>query len=545
MAKQIKFGTKARKKLMSGIDKLADAVVTTLGPHGRNAVWVNPSNPPQVLSTKDGVTVAKSISLSNPLEEAGVMLLKQAAIKTNDNAGDGTTTSTLLARELVKAGLKHLENGENAVQIKRQIENSVEEIIGILKNKISEDITSEEQLKQIATISANNDNEVGVLISTALSKVGKDGIVSIVDSRTGETYLETVEGIKIDKGWRSPYFVTDNDTMTSNLENPLILLVDGKLSNMKSLVPLFESISNQDKPLLLIASEVDDEVLGTLIVNKMRGTLKVCVVNAPGLGDKKLTLLEDIATMTGATVVSNQKGMKWERFTSDWLGSARSATIDKNRTTIVEGAGDDKTIKDRVHSIKTQIEGTNSKYEKEQLRSRLANISGGVALVHVGGTTYTELKEKKDRVEDALHATRAAADMGILPGGGTALLYAREFISVSNIGSQIVYEACGKPFEQILINAGYPSSEAVTIGKYKLIESEIDKWKGYDIDKQEVVNMKDAGIIDPLKVTIAALKSASSVAATILLTETLIVSDPKNPDREGSEAFVDLPGYAK
>ena len=541
MAKQIKFGTKARKKLISGVNKLADAVVTTLGPHGRNAVWVNQSNPPVVLSTKDGVTVAKSISLSNPLEEAGVKLLKQAAIKTNDRAGDGTTTATLLARELVKAGLKHLENGENAVQIKRQIDKATSEVINVLKTEIAEDITSEEQLDHIATISSNNDKEVGTLISTSIKKVGKDGIVSIVDSKTGETYLETVEGMKIDKGWRSPYFVTDNDTMTSNLENPIILLIDSRLSTMKTLIPLFESISNEGRPVLIIASEVDDEVLGTLIVNKMRGTLQVCAVNAPDHGDKRILVLEDLAIMTGATVFSTNKGMKWEKFSRDWFGSARSVSVTKDRTTIVEGGGEIKDIQDRIKSIKSQIDSTESSYQKEQLKARLARMAGGVALIHVGGDTYSELKEKKDRVEDALHATRAAADMGILPGGGAALLYAREKLDLSNIGAQIVYEACGKPFEQILLNAGYHNSEATTIGKYKLIEPGIDNWKGYDIDKGEVVNMKESGIIDPLKVTVAALKIASSVAGTILLTETLIVSDPKNPDREGSQAFPDNP----
>lgn len=538
MAKQIKFGTKARKKLMSGINKLADAVVSTLGPHGRNAVLENNG---MVLSTKDGVTVAKSISLSDPLEEAGVKLVKEAAIKTNETAGDGTTTSTLLARELVKSGLKHLENGENAVQIKRQIENAVSEVINILKDNISEDITSKEQLKQIATISANNDEEVGNLISTALEKVGKDGIVSIVESKTGETYLETVEGIKIDKGWRSPYMVTDNDTMTAVLDNPLILLVDGRLSSMKNLIPLFESVSNQGKSLLIIAHEIDEEVLSTLIVNKMRGTLKACAVNSPEVGNRKVLVLEDIAAMTGATVFSHTKGMKWDKFSSDWLGSSRSVSVTKDRTTIIEGAGKEETVKERINSIKTQIDGSTSTFEKEDLRRRLARMSGGVSLVHVGGITPAELKEKKDRVEDALHATRAATDMGIVPGGGTALLYARESLKISDIGSQIVYEACGKPFEQILLNAGHPSSEATTIGRYKLIEPGIDVWSGYNIDDEKVVNMKEAGIIDPLKVTIAALKAASSVAGTILLTETLIMNEPDKNGEDSANSLMQNP----
>ena len=530
MSKIIEFGPEGREKLVKGINTLADAVVSTLGPNGRNVVIEKEHG--QVQSTKDGVTVAKHISLKDPVENLGVNLVKDASLKTADKAGDGTTTSTLLAREMIKGGLSHLNNGANAVEIKREIDKSVEEVIQTLKSKISEDISSEDQLEQVATVSANNDEEIGKLIATALDKVGDEGIVHIEESKSGETYLETVEGLQFDRGFKSPYFVTDNNTMTSTLTDVSVLIADHKFTNVKELLPILEGVAKQAKSLLIIAEDIDHEALATLIVNKQRGTLNVCAVKAPDFGDRRKLILEDIAIMTGGQVFDKSKGMKLDKFSWDWFGEARTATISKTQTTIIDGKGDEDTINKRIEELAHQVEGSESEFEREQLQSRLAKMCGGVSIIHVGGRNETEMNEKKDRVDDALHATKAAIEEGIVPGGGAALLYARQVLPISTkckekIGAEIVYKACGKPFEQILINAGHNSVEAQMIGTHKLINSGDDTWKGYNIKKGVVTDMKKEGIIDPTKVTRVALENAAAVAGTVLLTECIVVNEPK------------------
>ena len=522
--KKVEFGKEARANLLTGIDILADAVVSTLGPNGRNVVLGKGIiEAPQ--STKDGVTVAKSIVLKEPNQELGVQLIKWAAIKTADRAGDGTPTSTLLARDMIKDGVVALDNAENAVQIKRDIDKAVKNVISELKN-ISEDIEDENQLEQIATVSANNDNEVGKLIATAIEKVGQQGVVHIESSRTGDNFIETVEGMQFGRGYKSPYFVTNNDDMTAVLENPAILIVDGRLSSVKELLPILEAVGAQGKSLLIIAEDIDNEALATLIVNKMRGTLSVCAVKAPDFGDRRKVVLEDIAITTGGTVFSKDKGMKLDKFSWDWFGEARVVTVEKEQTTIVDGKGEAESIEKRISEIEKQIDKANTPYEIEQLQNRLAKFVGGVAIIHVGGFTETEMNERKDRVDDALHATKAAIEEGVLPGGGVALLYARESIKNSNTtGGQIVYKACGKPFEQILINAGYDKTDAQVMGKYKLVDSGNDHWAGIDIDKGKVIDYKEAGVIDPTKVTRLALQNAASVAGTVLLTECTITED--------------------
>ena len=525
MSKQVILGSDARTNLVKGIDILADAVVSTLGPNGRNVVISNPQGVPQ--STKDGVTVAKSITLSDPNQELGVQLVKQAAIKTAEKAGDGTTTSTLLAREMVKAGLNALNNNENAVQIKRDIDSTVEEVVNNLRNNISEDISGEEQLEQIATISANNDPETGKLISTAIEKVGLEGVVHIEESRTGETYLETVEGLQFERGYKSPYFVTNNSNMTATLDNPLILIADQKLTQVKELLPVLEAVSAQAKSLLIIAEDIDNEALATLIVNKMRGTMKVCAVKAPDFGDRRKLVLEDIAITTGGVVFDKQKGMKLDKFSWEWFGEARTVTIEKEQTTIVDGKGGIEQIEARVEELQQQINKATTPFEIEKLQERLAKFTGGVAIIHVGGNTETEMKEKKDRVDDALHATKAAIEEGIIPGGGTALLYASSGLEAKTTGAQIVIEACTKPFNQILVNAGHDSVKAQIIAD-GLVNSGNDCWTGYDIKTEQTVNMKEAGIIDPTKVARTALQNAASVAGTVLLTECTVVDEPSD-----------------
>jgi len=525
MSKIIEFGPDARKQLVAGIDKLADAVVSTMGPNGRNVVISKPGEYPQ--STKDGVTVAKSISLEDPIEELGVQMVKQAAIQTANVAGDGTTTSTLLAREMVKAGLQHLNNGANAVDIKRSIDKAVKQTVGNLR-EYAEEITSEEQLEQIATISANNDPEVGKLIATAMSKVGRDGVVTIEESKSGETYLETVEGIQFNRGFKSPYFVTNNNTMTAGLSNPYILIADHRFTKIKELLPVLEGVSGTGRSLLIIAQDIDNEALATLVVNKMRGTLAVCAVKAPEFGDRQKLLLQDIAVLTGGEVFSTEKGMKLDKYSWDWFGEARTINVTKEQTTIVDGKGDTERIEARIEELQQQIEQANSPFEVEKLQERLSKFIGGVAIVHVGGNTETEMKEKKDRVDDALNATKAAIEEGIVSGGGAALLYAKGAIEGNDIGSQIVKQACEKPFEQILTNAGYTSAEAQMIGKYQLVDSGNDIWAGYDLKTDKVVNMKEAGIIDPTMVTRSSLENAASVAGTILLTECTVVDKPSD-----------------
>ena len=528
MSKQVTLGAEARRNLVKGIDILADAVVSTLGPNGRNVVIANNGSPQ---STKDGVTVARSISLSEPEQELGVQLVKQAAIQTAEKAGDGTTTSTLLAREMVKAGLNALNNNENAVQIKRDIDATVKLVISNLKNKISEEISGEEQLEQIASISANNDPETGKLIATAIDKVGMEGVVHIEESRTGETYLETVEGLQFDRGFKSPYFVTDNNSMTSTLENPLILIADQKLTQVKELLPILEAVGAQARSLLIIAEDIDNEALATLIVNKMRGTLSVCAVKAPDFGDRRKLALEDIAVTTGGIVFDKQKGMKLDKFSWEWFGEARTVTIEKEQTTIVDGKGGIEQIEARIEELQQQIDKATTPFEIEKLQERLAKFTGGVAIIHVGGNTETEMKEKKDRVDDALHATKAAIEEGIVPGGGTALMYDSSGIEVKSTGASIVVEACKKPFNQILVNAGFDHVKGQILAD-QLINSGNDVWAGYNIKTDETVNMKEAGIIDPTKVARTALQNAASVAGTVLLTECTVVDEPSDDNKQ-------------
>ena len=527
MSKIIEFGPDARKQLVTGIDKLADAVVATLGPNGRNVVISNGGIPQ---STKDGVTVAKSISLSDNVEEAGASMVKQAAIKTADVAGDGTTTATLLAREMVKAGLSHLNNGDNAVEIKRGIDKAVKEVVEELRTKTSQDITEETQLEQVATISANNDVEIGKLIATSMNKVGREGVVTIEESKSGETYLETVEGIQFQRGFKSPYFVTNNSTMSAVLDKSYILIADERFTNVKDLLPILEAVSGTGRPLLIIAEDIDNEALATLVVNKMRGTLAVCAVKAPDFGDRRTLILEDIATLTGGEVYSKEKGMKLEKFSWDWFGESRTVTVTKEQTTIVDGKGETEQIEARIKALQQQIEQATTPFEVEKLQERLSKFVGGVAIIHVGGNTETEMREKKDRVDDALNATKAAIEEGIVAGGGAALIYAREAITRDNVGAQLVYKACGRPFEQILTNAGYDLSSA------KILSLEVAKsiitgpWHGYNLKTEIVENLRDAGIIDPTKVTRTAIESAASVAGTILLTECVVVDDPDSKD---------------
>jgi chaperonin GroEL len=529
MSKQvIEFGDEARKKVMKGINTLADAVTSTLGPNGRNVLYVKDG---QVLSTKDGVSVAKSIiSLEDPIEELGVQLVKQAAIKTADGAGDGTTTSTLLAQEMVKNGLSSLNQGANAVTIKRDIDKAVKEVVTTLRKSISEDISSEDQLKQVATISANNDPEVGQLIATAMEKVGREGVVYIEEAKSEDTYLETVEGMQFDRGYKSHFFVTDNNTMTCTLENPYILIADKRFQSIKELLPILEGIGAQSRPLFIIAEDIDGEALATLIVNKMRGTIKVCAVKAPDFGDRRKLILDDIAILTGGQVFSTDKGMKLDKFSWDWFGQARLVTVTKDQTTIVDGKGQSEGIKTRIEELQQQIEKAKTPFEKEKLQERLAKFVGGVAIIHVGGNTETEIKEKKDRVDDALQATKAAIEEGIVPGGGAALIYAREAITNrETIGGKIVYKACSSPFMKILTNAGYEKEAA-----FGLINNfdPTNTWTGYNLETEAFVNMKEAGIIDPTKVTRTAIENAASVAGTILLTECTVVDKPEDKKQD-------------
>ena len=523
MENQIHFGKDARTKLKAGIDKLADAVVSTLGPNGRNVViFKGIMEPPQ--STKDGVTVANSFVLSDPSEELGVLLIKQAAVKTAEKVGDGTTTSTLLAREMISQGLASLDNGENAVQIKRDIDKAVKEVVQNLRGPISEDISGDEQLEQVASISSNNDVEVGKLIAQAIDKVGLEGVVHIEESKTGETFLETVEGMQFDRGYKSPYFVTDNNTMSSVLDNPAILILDQRLNTVKELLPILEAVSAQGKSLLIIAEDIDNEALATLIVNKMRGTVNVCAVKSPDFGERRKLVLEDIATTTGGVVFSKDKGMKLDKFSWDWFGEARKVTVTKDQTTIVDGKGEVDAIEKRIEELTTQIDKSTTPFEKEQLQNRLAKFVGGVAIIHVGGNTETEMLEKKDRVDDALHATKAAIEEGIVPGGGAALLYASSGLEANTIGAKIVKQACAKPFNQILVNAGYDETDAKILAN-NLINSGNDTWAGFDIKTEKTVDMRKSGIIDPTKVTRLALENAASVAGTVLLTECTLTQD--------------------
>ena len=538
------FNQDVKEKLAKGIKTVADAVGSTLGPYGRNVLFMDEFG--GVRSTKDGVTVAKELKdLEDPLENMGAQIVKQASIKTADKAGDGTTTSTVLANELIQKAFSGITPNTNVVLVKRGIEAATEEIIANLK-QIKREISSEEQIKQVATISANNDEELGALVAEAMNLVGQDGVVTVEESKTGETSLETVEGIQFDRGYKSMYFVTDNSSMSSTLQDPVILIYDGRLVSVKELLPILEGASQTDSSLLIIAEDIDGEALSTLIVNKMRGLLKVVAVKAPDFGDRRTAVLEDIATVTGGTVVSPEKGMKLDRFNSDWFGKARVATVTKDTTTIVDGIGAEGDIENRVAELKEQIGKANSSFEKEHLQERLGKLVGGVAVINIVGATETENKEKKDRIYDALQETKEALEERLLPGGGIALLEAREVITQIktdgedfNLGKRIAYTACGAPFLKILTNAGIENTSDVifSLRQARLDKGEEGRTFGYDIKTETVTDMFEAGIIDPMKVVRTALSNAVSVAGTILLTECAIYNEPKK-DKDDQQQFM-------
>jgi chaperonin GroEL len=533
MSKIISFNREAKEKLKAGIDKVNNAVSVTMGPFGRNVLIEKEHG--QVASTKDGVTVAKTVVLEDPIENMAATVIKAAAEKTVDAAGDGTTTSTVLAHSIATQALETTSYAStNATQVKKGIEQAVKVVVDELK-KMSVPVADETQIKQIATLSANGDEEIGELVATAIEKVGRDGVVTVEESRTGETSLEVVEGMQFDRGYKSPYMVTDNNTMTAVLDNPLVLIVDSRISTVKELLPILESVSTQNKSLLIVAEDIDGEALATLIVNKMRGILKVAAVKAPDFGERRTLILEDIAILTGGTVVSSQKGMKLERFNKDWFGEARTVTVGKDTTTIVDGKGETTAIENRLTELKSQIDVSNSPYEIEKLQERLSKLIGGVAIINVGGGTEIEMKEKKDRLDDALQATKAALDEGILPGAGVALLHARKALTADldrnddiAKGAEIVFQACAKPFKQILENAGEDSTEW-----WILLKDNTNAKVVPDITNDTVVDAYKSGIIDPTKVVRSALENAAAAAVTLLMTECVIHEKPSEKKNEG------------
>ena len=522
MAKDIKFDIEARDGLKRGVDALANAVKVTLGPKGRNVIIGKAFGGPNV--TKDGVTVAKEIELQDPLENMGAQMVKEVASKTNDLAGDGTTTATVLAQAIVKEGLKNVAAGANPMDLKRGIDKAVEAIVEDLTKQAKVVGSDSEKIKQIASISANNDEVIGELIANAFAKVGKEGVITVEEAKGTDTFVDVVEGMQFDRGYLSPYFVTNPEKMEAELESPYILLYDKKVSSLKELLPVLEPVAQSGKPLLIIAEDVDGEALSTLVVNKLRGALKIAAVKAPGFGDRRKAMLEDIAILTGGTVISEERGYTLENTTIDMLGTAKRVNIDKDNTTIVSGAGDADTIKNRVNQIKGQMETTTSDYDKEKLQERLAKLAGGVAVLYVGAASEVEMKEKKDRVDDALHATRAAVEEGIVAGGGVALLRAKAVLSKVKAdnadeatGIQIVSRAVEAPLRTIVENAGLEGSVVVA----KVAEGKGDF--GYNAKTDEYVDMLKAGIIDPKKVTRVALENAASVAGMILTTECALI----------------------
>ena len=521
MAKEITFDVHARDQLKKGVDALANAVKVTLGPKGRNVVLEKSFGGPQI--TKDGVTVAKEIELIDPIENMGAQMVKEVASKTNDVAGDGTTTATVLAQSIVNEGLKNVAAGANPMDLKRGIDKAVTSVIKSLETQSQKVGDSSEKIEQVASISANNDSSVGALIAEAFQKVGKEGVITVEEAKGTDTYVDIVEGMQFDRGYLSPYFVTNADKMIADLENPYILLFDKKISSMKDLLPILEPVAQTGKPLMIIAEDVDGEALATLVVNKIRGALKVAAVKAPGFGDRRKAMLEDIAILTGGTVISEERGYNLENATIDMLGTAEKITIDKDNTTVVNGNGDSEAIKARVNQIKAQIETTTSDYDKEKLQERLAKLAGGVAVLYVGAASEMEMKEKKDRVDDALHSTRAAVEEGIVAGGGVA--FVRSIPSLSKLkfenkdeetGIKIVRRAIEEPLRQIVSNAGGEGS--VVVSK---VREEKDNF-GFNAKTEEFVDMLSAGIIDPTKVTRVALENAASVAGMLLTTECVV-----------------------
>ncbi len=518
MAKDIKFDIEARDGIKRGVDALANAVKVTLGPKGRNVIISKSFGAPTV--TKDGVTVAKEVELDDALENMGAQMVKEVASKTNDLAGDGTTTATVLAQAIVKEGLKNVAAGANPMDLKRGIDKAVKAITEDLAKQTKEVGDSSDKIKQVAAISANNDETIGDLISQAFEKVGKEGVITVEEAKGTDTHVDIVEGMQFDRGYLSPYFVTNSEKMTADLETPYILLYDKKISAMKDLLPVLEPVAQTGKPLLIIAEDVDGEALATLVVNKLRGALKIAAVKAPGFGDRRKAMLEDLAILTGGTVISEERGFTLENATIEHLGTAEKVAIDKDNTTVVNGAGGEDLIKNRVNQIKAQIETTTSDYDKEKLQERLAKLAGGVAVLYVGAASEVEMKEKKDRVDDALHATRAAVEEGIVAGGGVALVRTKDALSKIKTenedeatGVQIVTRAIESPLRTIVENAGGEGSVVIA----KVLEGKDDF--GYDAKSEDYVDMLKAGIIDPKKVTRIALENAASVAGMILTTE--------------------------
>ncbi len=524
MAKNITYGLDARNALKAGVDKLAEAVKVTLGPKGRNVVIEKKFGAPTI--TKDGVTVAKEIELEDKLENVGAQMLREVASKTSDVAGDGTTTATVLAQALIAEGLKNVTAGANPMSIKRGIDAGRDVVIKALKAQ-SKDLPDTTQIANVASISANDDQEIGNKIAEAMEKVGKDGVITVEDSKTAETFLEFVEGMQFDRGYLSPYFVTSSESMEAEMEEPYLLIYDKKLSNMKDLLPLLEKVVQTGKPILIIAEDVEGEALATLVVNKLRGTFKVLAVKAPGFGDRRKAMLEDIAVLTGGTVISEDAGYKLENATLEYLGTAKRVVSDKDDTTIIDGGGTKDAITGRINEIKVQIDKTTSDYDKEKLQERLAKLSGGVAVINVGAATEVEMKEKKARVEDALHATRAAVEEGIIPGGGVALLRAQNALDKmkisdeQQIGVDILRRALEEPIRQICRNAGMEAS---------IVVQNVREGKGaYGLDArtEEYVDMFEAGIIDPTKVARVAVENACSIAGMILITEAAVTEIPE------------------
>jgi chaperonin GroEL len=526
MAKLIDYNMEARSTLKSGVDQLANAVKVTLGPKGRNVIIDKKFGAPLV--TKDGVTVAREIELENPVENMGAQMIKEVASKTSDIAGDGTTTATVLAQAIIEEGLKNVTAGANPMDLKRGIGIAVEQVAEHLKS-VSKEISQKEEIAQVGTISANSDETIGNLIADAMEKVGNEGVITVEEAKSTSTFLETVEGMQFDRGYLSPYFITNAEAMETQFDSPLILIHEKKISVMKDLLPILEKTSQTGKPLLIIAEDIDGEALATLVVNKIRGTLKVAAVKAPGFGDRRKAMLQDVATLTGGIVISEEQGYKLENADLTYLGQCRSVTIDKDNTTIVEGNGDGEQILARVNEIKVQIEKSSSDYDKEKLQERLAKLSGGVAVLNIGAATEVEMKEKKARVEDALHATRAAVQEGIVPGGGVALLRATRIISTDGmnnqdiiLGAEIVRKALESPIRQIVANAGLEAPIIVA----KVLDGK-DNY-GFDAQKEEYVNMIKVGIIDPTLVTRTAVENAASIASLMLTTEAVISDKPED-----------------
>ena len=530
MAKQIKFDAEARQKILAGVEKLSNAVTSTLGPSGRNVILDKKFGSPQI--TKDGVTVAKEIELPDPFENMGAQMVKEVASKTNDVAGDGTTTATLLAESIYREGLKNLTAGANAMALKRGIDKATAAVVEAIA-KQSKKVKTADEIAQVATLSANGDEEIGKMISEAMDKVGKEGTITVEEAKTLESSLDVVEGMQFDKGYLSPYFVTNPDAMECELEDPFILLFEKKISNLQDMLPLLQQVAKSGRPLMIIAEDVEGEALATLVVNKLRGTFSVCAVKAPGFGDRRKAILEDIAILTGGKLISEDIGIKLENVTIDMLGRAKKVVVDKDNTTVVEGLGKSADIKARVEQLKRQIEETTSDYDREKLQERLAKLAGGVALIKVGAATEAAMKEKKDRVDDALHATRAAVEEGIVPGGGVAYLRAQKAIDALKldgdeaVGAGIIARAIEAPLRKLVNNAGQEA--ALVIANVKKATGT----NGYNVRTGEYADMLKAGIVDPAKVTRSALQNAASIAGLLLTTDCMVTDIPEKKDSCG------------